>query len=81
MTELYQTTSDENIKLLAQTFLERAGDDWLKNAEKSNSSVGSMIQKLTTRNVSQEPKPDVSIPDQARPSKSKRIYRGQVVED
>jgi len=81
MTKLFQTTSDENIKLLAQTFLERAGDDWLKNAEKSNSSVSSIIQKLTTQNVNRELKPNSSTLDQTRLSKSKRIYRGQVVED
>lgn len=78
MTNLYQTTQDENIRLLAGIFLERAGKEWMKKAAHHNKPTPAMLTKLIDKassltqhgNVKEVPK-----------KKAKRIYRGQVVED
>jgi hypothetical protein len=75
MTSLYQTTQDENIKLLTGIFLERAGQDWIKKA--NNKPATSMINKLFSKTSSTPQSNSMELPKK----KPQRIYRGQVVED
>lgn len=74
MTNLYQTTPNENIKLLTGIFLERAGDNWIKKAESKN--IGASILKKLISNPS-----ELADSKQVDPKKKQRIYRGQIVED
>lgn len=73
MIELYQTTEDENIKLLTGIFLERAGEDWFKQANKDK-PITSVLNKLI-KNAS------TLKSNKSNVAKHQRIYRGQVVED
>ena len=78
MSQLYCQTDDENIKLLTQIFLERAGESWLKDAKKEDSAATGRLNKQ----VEKEPlnrRPESSI--RKSKAKPKRIYRGQVVEE
>jgi hypothetical protein len=78
MSDLYCQTDDENIKLLTQIFLERAGENWLKDAKKGAPSTA---QRLTKRfNKATVNKPANSSESKIK-VKPKRIYRGQVVEE
>ena len=74
ITSIYCKTNDENIKLLTRIFLQRAGDDWLENADRIAAPSRSLIQKMphSPNNVRSSSKPR---------SKPIRIYRGQIIED
>lgn len=76
MTSLYRETNDQNIKLLTRIFLERAGESWLKEADKNASPAAKVISKVTKQRL---PKQSNSAPH--KKTKPKRIYRGQVVDD
>lgn len=77
MTSLYRETKDENIKLLARIFLERAGEKWLSEADKPKT-----LSKIRKR-LSKDSLDDLNsvAPPAAKKGKPKRIYRGQVIED
>jgi hypothetical protein len=78
MSELYRQTDNDNIKLLTQIFLERAGENWLKDADKTNTSATIRLAKGVKQGlVNKQPHNPVSETN----IKPKRIYRGQVVED
>jgi len=81
MTDLYQTTPNENIKLLTGIFLERAGENWIKKA--NSSKLGSsFLKKLVTNSASPSSTTKQLIQsEQTKPIKKQRIYRGQIVED
>lgn len=74
ITALYTETEDENIRLLTRIFLERAGENWLEDADKILSPSGTLVQKMRTREPQEKPAPTTR-------AKPKRIYRGQIVED
>jgi hypothetical protein len=78
MTKLYNQTDDENIKLLTQIFLERAGENWLRDAKKAAPSITARIAKRF-REEPVDKQTDSSVSKVK--VKPKRIYRGQVVED
>ncbi len=77
MTSLYRETRDENIKLLAGIFLERAGENWLSEADKPKAL--SRIMKRLSKEPSVEPSSAATT--SVKQSKPKRIYRGQIIED
>lgn len=77
MTRLYQETKDENTKLLVGVFLERAGEQWAKDAQKPK-ALPKMLKFLSANNSAE----DSSQKSQsAKKNKPKRIYRGQVIDD
>lgn len=78
MSKLYCQTDDENIKLLTQIFLERAGENWLKDAKKSANSMTKRHSKGSNKESKHRQK-DGSVPNAK--AKPKRIYRGQIVEE
>ncbi|MFT6406841.1 MAG: hypothetical protein ACJAQ6_000251 [Arenicella sp.] len=78
MSALYRQTDDQNIKLLTKIFLERAGQTWLKDADKSASSIATRPTKIVKPLVVNK---QADTPEPIKKPKSKRIYRGQVVED
>ncbi|RBP51755.1 hypothetical protein DFR28_1021188 [Arenicella xantha] len=82
MVALYRQTEDQNIKLLVKVFLQRAGEDWhAKVSAKKRRYRGAEVADsvtATTQNKRATEKTTTNMP-QAR-TKSKRIYRGQVVE-
>lgn len=77
MTNLYQTTQDENIKLLAGIFLERAGNEWMKKANHKKSATEMLTNLIDKASSLTQDKSMKETPKK----KAKRIYRGQVVED
>jgi len=81
MLDLYKATDDENIKLLTRIFLERAGDSWIKEADKKTSVTATLIKKLTRENVANNVLSEKSESSRGSVTKAKRIYRGQIVED
>lgn len=78
MSQLYCRTDDENIKLLTQIFLERAGESWLKDAKKEDSSATGRLTKQVNKEPMKRRSDSSRLKTKAKP---KRIYRGQVVEE
>jgi hypothetical protein len=78
MSKLYRQTDDSEIKLLTKIFLERAGENWLKEADKSARSAAKPGAKKVKRSIASK-QPDNQGPETAL--KPNRIYRGQVIED
>lgn len=77
MSTLYRQTENQNIKLLTQIFLERAGENWLEEAEKGISKIAQLKKRVQQVEVSK----NTSSPDSSKKRKPKLIYRGQIVED
>jgi hypothetical protein len=77
MTKLYQTTQDENVKLLTGVFLERAGKEWVKKANRKIPATEVLTKLFEKASSLTQDKSMKEIPKK----KAKRIYRGQVVED
>lgn len=81
MVKLYRTTKDDNIKLLITVFLKRAGEEWhSKIAQKKRLYRGAEVLEAprpekTTKRTTKE-----IASAEAKKSKPKRIYRGQVIE-
>ena len=76
MVRLHQETEDENIKQLSETFLRRAGDEWLaKIHPRKRFYRGQEIRQSESRTDTGE-----LIYKPIRPT-TQRIYRGQIVMD
>jgi hypothetical protein len=85
MIELYQNTNDENVRLLTEIFLEKAGDDWLAKANPRKAAR--ILEKLKLKKLLEE-KSESSESSDGKDGKSKkkvspapRYYRGAIVED
>ncbi len=79
MIEVHKQCEDENIRLLIEIFLERAGDNWFEMLGRGSS----LTKKPQRSEISVEARPQVKnqvVPQEAALSKPRLIYRGQVVE-
>jgi len=72
MMTIYAKSDDENIKLLIEVFMERAGGKWLTKLAKK-SSKPSLLKKIKTKKEIKPPSENTTK------GKSKMIYRGQEV--
>ncbi len=77
MVSLYKKSKDENIRLLVEIFLERAGDEWVsKIREKKRFYRGNLVAKAPKADSKRKNKPQSDIKKAGQ-----RIYRGQFVTD
>lgn len=72
MVAVYNTSNDENIRLLIEVFLERAGDGWIDKIRKKKRFRGPI-----TTNTSQQKK---RISKTKKPKSSSMYYRGVKIE-
>jgi len=83
MVKLYQSTDDENIRLLTEIFLEKAGGNWLKKANPSKAAK--LLKKLKLKESlekTSETNRDTNKQKSKKSSSSKpRYYRGALVKD
>lgn len=70
---LYNTSDDENIQLLVEIFLERAGEDWIKKIRKSKNRIRGV--KATKEKLKTKDKEETS-PTKENPRKKSNYYRG-----